>query len=131
MAEGLLPVPSQPALAQRQNPGGQIWDMVLGQDQETAVVDYQLKAVIVMAEVPTDPLIPWGTLQCRSGKTQKGYPLVSPGGDVPKGFSDLWQRAQVMMLLHQFLVALLFGWTNGPDKDLTQIQGSYSQDELY
>jgi len=54
-----------------------------------------------------------------------------PDGNVADGFSDLWQRAQVMMLLHQFLVALLFGRANRPDKDLAQIQGSSSQDELY
>jgi hypothetical protein len=32
-----------------------------------------------------------------------------------------------MMLLHQFLVTRLFDWTNEPDKNLQEIQGSYSQ----
>jgi len=31
------------------------------------------------------------------------------------------------MRLHELLVTLLFGWTNGPDKNLSQIQDGYPQ----
>ena len=94
------------------------------QDEKAAVIDNQLQAVILMAQVPTDPAIPCSALQGRGGKAQKGYPLIAPSGDVPKRLADLGQRTQVMMLLHQFLVMLLFEWANGPDKNLPQVQGS-------
>ena len=99
--------------------------MPVGQDEKAAVIDDQLEAVILMAEVPTDPTIPCSALQGRGGKAQKGYPLIAPEGNVPEGFADLRQGTQVMMLLHQFLITLLFEWTNGPDKNLSQIQNSY------
>ena len=95
------------------------------------LVSYKFKALIVMAEVPTYPSIPSGTLQCCSGKTYKSYPLVLPGDDVPQGFSDLWQGSQIVMLLHQLLVTLLFRWMDRPNNNLTQIQSSHSRDELY
>src|SRR4030042_4349423 len=101
--------------------------MPVGQDEKAAVIDDQLQAVILMAQVPTDPAIPCSALQGRGGKAQKGYPLIAPGGNVPEGFANLRQRTQVMMLLHQFLVTLLFEWTNGADKNLPQVQGSYPQ----
>ena len=99
--------------------------MPVGQDEKTAVIDDQLEAVILMAEVPPNPTIPCSTLQSRGGKAQKGNPLIAPGGNVPEGFADLRQGTQVMMILHQFLITLLFEWTNGPDKNLSQIQNSY------
>ena len=101
--------------------------MPVGQDEKAAVIDDQLEAVILMAEVPPDPTIPCSALQSRGGKAQKGYPLIAPEGNVPEGFADLRQGPQVMMLLHQFLITLLFEWTNGPDKNLSQIQNGYPQ----
>ena len=101
--------------------------MPVGQDEKAAVIDDQLEAVILMAEVPPDPAIPCSALQGRGGKPQKGYPLIAPSSDVPESLADLGQRTQVMVLLHQFLVPLLFDWTDGPDKNLPQVQGSYPQ----
>src|SRR4030042_920732 len=99
--------------------------MPVGQDEKAAVIDDQLEAVILMAEVPPDPTIPCSVLQSRGRKAQKGDPLIAPEGNVPEGFADLRQTTQVMMLLHQFLIMLLFEWTNGPGKNLSQIQNSY------
>ena len=98
--------------------------MPLGQDEKTTVIDNQLQAVLLMAQVPTNPAIPGSALQGRRGKTQEGYPLIAPSRDIPERLADLGQRTQVMMLLHQFLVTLLFHWKNGPDKNLPQVQGS-------
>ena len=53
--------------------------------------------------------------------------VIAPSRDVLKGFADLGQRTQVMMLLHEVLVTLLFEWTNEPDKNPPQIQDSYPQ----
>jgi len=104
--------------------------MPVGQDEKAAVIDDQLEAVILMAKVPPDPTIPCRALQRRGGKAQKSYPLIAPEGKVPEGFADLRQGTQVMMLLHQFLIALFFGRTNRPDKNLSQIQNGYPPDEV-
>ena len=53
--------------------------------------------------------------------------MIAPKGNVPEDFADLRQGTQVMMLLHPFLITLLFEWTNGPDKNLSQIPNGYSQ----
>ena len=63
--------------------------MPVGQDEKAAVIDDQLEAVILMAEVPPDPTISCSTLQRRGGKAQKGYLLIAPEGNVPEGFADL------------------------------------------
>jgi hypothetical protein len=101
--------------------------MPVGQDEKAAVIDDQLEAVILMAEVSADPVISGSALQSGGGKAQKGYPLIAPEGNVPEGFADFRQGTQVMMLLHQSLIALLFGRTNGPDKNLSQIQNGHPQ----
>jgi hypothetical protein len=101
--------------------------MPVGQDEKAAVIDDQLEAVILMAQGPTDPAIPCSALQGRGRKTQKGYPLIAPSGNVPESLANLGQKTQVMMFLHQLLVTLLFEWTNRPDKNLPQIQGSCPQ----
>ena len=103
--------------------------MPVGQDEKAAVIDDQLEAVILMAEAPSDPLIPCSALQRRSGKTQQGHPLIAPEGNVPERLADLGQSPQVMMLPHQFLVTLLLRGTYKPDKNLSQIQDDYPQNE--
>jgi hypothetical protein len=99
--------------------------MPVGQDEKAAVIDDQLEAVILMAEVPSDPAISGSALQSCGGKAQKGYPLIVPEGNVPEGFADFSQRTQIMMFLHQFLITLLFEPTNGPYKNLSQIQNGH------
>jgi hypothetical protein len=96
--------------------------MVLWQDKKTAVVGHQLQTIILVAEVPADPAIPCLALPGSDGKTRKRYPFIAPGGHIPNGFADLRKRTQVMMLLHLFLVMLLFETTNGPDMDIQQVQ---------
>ena len=46
--------------------------MPVGQDEKAAVIDDQLEAVILMAEVPADPAISGRALQSGGGKAQKG-----------------------------------------------------------
>src|SRR4030042_7004534 len=101
--------------------------MPVGQNEKAAIIDDQLEAVVLIAGVPSDPTIPGSALQSRGGKAQKGYPLIDPEGNVPEGFADFRQGTQVMMLLHQFLITLLFEPTNGPDKNLSQIQNGHPQ----
>lgn len=99
--------------------------MPVGQDEKAAIIDDQLESVILMAQAPPNPTISCSAFQSRGGKTQKGYPLIRPEGNVPESFADLRQGTQVMMLLHQFLITLFFGWINGSDKDFFQIQNTY------
>ena len=101
--------------------------MPVGQDEKAAIIDDQLEAVILKAQVPSDPTIPCSIFQSRGGKAQKGYSLIAPEGNVPEGFADLRQGTQVMMLLHQSLVTLFFERTNKPDENLSQIQNGYLQ----
>ena len=101
--------------------------MPVGQNEKATVIDDQLEAVILMAEVPADPTISCSALQSRGGKAQKGYPLIAPEANVPEGFADLRQGAQVMMLLHQSLVTLFFERKNEPDKNLSKLQNGYPQ----
>jgi len=104
--------------------------MVFWEDQEAAVIGHQVQAVILMAEVPSDPAIPCCTLPGRGGKAQKSYPFILPGGQVPKGFADLGQGTQVMMLLHLALVTWLFRVTHGTDSDFLKVQDTQPQDEV-
>src|ERR1700728_1922237 len=98
--------------------------MPVGQDEKAAVVDDQLQAAIALAKVPTDPIVTHGALEGRGGKAQQRYPFFPPGGNVPERLADLRQSSQVVVLSHEFLVALLVAGANGPDNDLTQVQGS-------
>ena len=92
--------------------------MPVGQDKKAAVIDDQLEAVILMAGVPSDPAITCNALQSRGGKAQKPHPLIAPEGNIPSRLADLGQRSQVMMLLHQFLITMLLGCMDGPDKNI-------------
>ena len=117
MAETLLPVGEQPLLAQGQDSRSQIGNMILRKDQETAVIGQQVQAIILMAQVPSDPLIPCCTLPGWGGKAQKSDPFVMPGGKIPESFADLGQETQVMMLLQLFPVRGLFEGMNRADKN--------------
>lgn len=79
-----------------------------------------------MAKVPADPAIPSFALQGWSGKADKGHPFIEPGGNIPKGLADFWQGTQIMVFLHQFLVAFFFGLANGSNKDLLEIHDNFS-----
>ena len=122
MAKRLLPVGREPLVAKRQNAGGQIGRMGVWKDEETAVVGHQVEAIKLMAEVPSDPALPCCALPGGCGKSEKGHPRIFPRCDIPKGFADLGQRTQVMMLLHQFLESLFFAGKNSSENDFRQVQ---------
>lgn len=83
MAEGVLPIAGESLLAQGQNPGAKVWNVPIGKDKKTAVVDHQLQTIILVAGAPTDPSVPCAALPGRGGKAHKGHPLVLPARDVP------------------------------------------------
>lgn len=91
--------------------------MPVGENKKAAIVGYQFQAIILMAGAPADPLIPRRALPCGGGKVQKRHPLVAPKANVPKRFADLGHASQVVMLIHQFLIATFLGSLNGPDMD--------------
>ena len=51
-------------------------------------------------------------------KDDKSYPFIKPGGNIPNGLADFWQGTQIMVFLHQTLVAFFFGLANGSNKNL-------------
>jgi len=125
MAKGVLPIRIEASSTQSQNAGTEIGSMSLGKDEKTAVISNQLEAAILKAEGPSDPTIPCRALPCAGGEAQQSQPLIAPEGHVPKGLADLGQRSQVMMGLDELLETRLFARTDGPDKDLLQIQKGY------
>jgi len=122
MPEGLLPISGESLFAQRQHPRTQIGNMPVRKDQKTAVIDHQFEAIVLMAQVPTDPAISCCAFPGCRRETQKSYPLITPQSNIPKRFADLGRAAQVVMLLHQFLKPALLQTTSGPHNDFPQIQ---------
>lgn len=118
MAKGVLPISGKSLLAQRQYARTQIRDMPVRKDQKTAVVGHKFQTIILMTRAPADPLVPCSALPGCSGEADKGNPLVTPNGNVPKSFADLGQITQIMMCLHQFLIVPLFESSNRPDLNL-------------
>ena len=47
---------------------------------------------------------------------------MTPQGCIPDGFTDFWEVAQVMILLHQCLVVRLLAWFNGLDCYFPEVQ---------
>jgi hypothetical protein len=82
--------------------------MILWKDQETAIIGQQVQAIILMAQVPSNPPVPCCTLPGWGGKAQKSDPFIMPACEVPKGFADLGEETQIMMLLHLLLKMSLF-----------------------
>jgi hypothetical protein len=67
------------------------------QDQKTTIVGQQLEAVILMAEVPTDPAIPGRALPSGGRKAEQSYPVILPGAYIPEGFANLGKRPQIVL----------------------------------
>jgi len=107
IAEAFLPIPNQAPFAPGEDAGGKIRIVVVGEDQEAAVVGDEMQAIIRVAEIPTDPGIPRATLPGGGGEAQQDHPLARPGSDVPQRMTNLRQCPQVMMRLHQALEAFL------------------------
>lgn len=95
--------------------------MVFGQDQKATIVGDQVRPIVWMAKIPTDPGVARGTLPGRGREAQQRQPLAVPGGDIPQSVPDLRQRAQVVMGLHQRLEALLLGRGDGLEDDLAKV----------
>lgn len=130
MSKSFLPVDAQPLLAQRKDARSQVGDMILREDQETAVIGQKVQAIILMAEVPSDPTLTDRALPGSGRKAQKGYPFITPGGHVPKVLADFGQSSQVVKGLHSLLETLLLRRENGPDKDFLQVQDNHPPDHM-
>jgi len=83
--------------------------MVLREDQKTRLIGDQVQPVVVVAKIPANPAIARATLQGRGREAQQCQSLRLVGGDIPQRVTDLWQRPQIVMCLHQRLEAVLFG----------------------
>ena len=77
----------------------------------------RLESVILMTKVPADTAVSGFALPGCGGETCQGYPFIVPQRCIPDGFANLWEVAQIMVLLHQCLVVLLLAWLNGNDFD--------------
>src|SRR5205814_7656126 len=64
--ESFFPIPGQTPLTERENARPQVEEVPVRKNQEAAVVDYQLQAVVVLAQGPTNPAIAHGALQSRA-----------------------------------------------------------------
>ena len=107
MAEAFRPVRRRPPRAQRQHARRQVRHPRPRQHQEAAVVGEQVLAVMLGAEVPADPAVAGGALQRRRREARQRHPGAAPRCRVPARLADLRQRAQVVVRLHQALVARL------------------------
>ena len=124
MAEASRPVPRQAARAQRQHPRAQVRHAPARQDQEAAVVREQVLAVVLGAEVPTDPAVAGGALQRRRREARQRHPLAAPDRGVPPRLADLRQRTEVVVRRHQPLVAPLVAGRHGLHDHFAQIHAA-------
>ena len=121
--EPRLPVPHPRAFAQRQDAGSRIRVMPSRQDRTATVVGHRLPPLVVVAEIPTDPLSTGRALPRRRREAQPRQPLPAPSGDLPQGAADLAQRTQgVVVLLHQLLETPFLGCLHRLDADFTKVQ---------
>ncbi len=135
IAEAFLPIPNQAPFAQGEDAGGKIRIVVVGEDQEAAVVGDEMQAIILVAEIPTDPGIPRATLPGGGGEAQQDHPLARPGSDVPQRMTNLRQCPQVMMRLHQALEAFLLESSHRLQMNFAKVQayglGQLNVETLY
>jgi hypothetical protein len=99
--------------------------MPLRQDQKTAVVGDQLQAVILMAVVPTDPLVAYRAFPSRCRKTQQDNPFPPIVGSIPKRLADLANRAEIVMGVQQLLETPLLALPDRANPDLSKAQVPY------
>ena len=122
MAETLPPVLAQTPCAARQDRRTEIGQMPLRQDQKAAVVGDQLQAVILVAVVPTNPLIAHRAFPGRRRKTQQGNPFPPIVGSIPERLADLADRAEIVMGVQQLLKTPLLALPDRANPDLSQLQ---------
>lgn len=82
--------------------------------------------MVLMTEVPSDPLISGLIFQSGSRKTEKGDPFALLGGDdIPNSIANFRQCPKVMVLLHEFCEQMLFGRLDRTQDNLKQIQNNF------
>jgi hypothetical protein len=104
--------------------------MDLGQNEESAVIDYQAQTAVALGPGPTDPLVPVFQMLGRGIEEQQRQPasLIIHGG-VKHPFANGFDAAQVMVFLEQFLkVALQVRLGHGHDFDFIKTRRSGTGD---
>ena len=96
--------------------------MPFGQNQKATVVGDQLQAVILVAEIPTNPLIPHRAFPGRRRKTQQGNPFSPIVGSIPKRFADLANCSEIVMGVQQLLETPLLVLPDRANPDLSKLQ---------
>ena len=91
VAEARAPILCQAPFTQREDARGEIPMVVSGQDQKTTIIGDQVQPVVLMTEIPTDPVVTGCTLPGGGAKVQQGQPLAAPSGHIPQGVADLGQ----------------------------------------
>jgi len=77
---------------------------MLRQDKKSRVIGYKMEPVVLMAKIPSDPLVSSSVFQSCGGKTENGKPFALwCEGDIPKSITNFRQAPKVVMRLHKFL----------------------------
>ena len=104
MAEALRPVLNQTTRAKGEHPRAEILPVPSRKDQIAGVRADQVQAVVLDSEIPTDPAVTRGTFQGRRREAQQRDAVAPPPRRVSvHRLTDLRQRAEVVMRLHQAL----------------------------
>ena len=107
MAEARRPIRHHASLAQRKKARCEIGAPPTRQNHKPRVVAHQVQPVILHPLIPTNPGVTRPALPCRRGPAHQRHPLIMPAPDVPPCLADLGQRTEIMVRLHQVLVASL------------------------
>ena len=129
MAEPGGPVTHDAPCAPPQHPRAQVALIPPRQDQQPGVVRHQMKASVLGAEVPPDPAVACPTLQRRGREHRQGEPHTVTMRDVPQRLSDLGQRPEIMVRLHQLLEPSFLLGADDIDDDFRQSHRSASAPE--
>jgi len=84
----------------------------------SGVVRQQVQARILLPIAPADPAVAGGNLQCGRREAQQRHPLLAPARHVPQRLANLPQRPEVVVRLHQLLVASALLGPHPPHLDL-------------
>src|SRR5208337_3476359 len=82
----------------------------------------QLQAVILVAVVPTNPLVAYRAFPGRGRKTQQGNPFPPIVGSIPKRLADLANHAEIVMGVQQLLETPLLALPDRANPDLPKLQ---------
>jgi len=94
-----LPIGTQPPQDSAQNVAGQMWHAHMGQNEKTAIVNYQAESLLALLSTPADEAI---TSFCFPGRSAKEHAGQVASITVPNQVTQVLARgtleAQVMML---------------------------------